>query len=62
MVTVSDAAKLLGVSRARVLQFIDDGRLAAKKVTPKLYLLELRDIRRFSAVPRTPGRKKEKSA
>lgn len=62
MLTVSDAAKLLGVTRARVLQFIDDARLPATKVTPKLYLLDAADVKRFSRIPRRPGRKHKNSA
>lgn len=62
MVTVSDAAKILGVSPCRVLQFIDDGRIKATKMTPRLYVIDIREVRRFSQIPRKPGRKSQKRA
>lgn len=57
MVTVQAAARMLGVTHNRVLQFIEAGRLSATKVTPRLYLLDPADVRRFSRIPRKPGRK-----
>lgn len=61
MVTVQEAARRLGVSRARVQQFIDDGRLPATKITPRMYLLDAKDIRQLAAVPRKAGRRPKKS-
>lgn len=61
MITVSDTAKMLGVTRARVLQFINEQRLRATKVAPKLYLLDVGDVRQFSRIPRNPGRKTKNS-
>lgn len=61
MVTVQEAARRLGVSRARVQQFIDNGRLPATKITPRMYLLDARDIRQFAAIPRKAGRRPKKS-
>lgn len=62
MLTVTAAAQMLGVTRNRVLQFIAEDRLPATKVAPKLYLLDVADVRRFSAIPRKPGRKHKNSA
>lgn len=63
MTTVSDAAKTLGVTRARVLRFINEGRLPAQR--DKLtgwFLIDAADLRSFAKVPRNPGRKPKKSA
>jgi len=57
MVTVKEAAKQLGLSRARVQQFIDEGRLPAQKVASRIYLLDAKDVRKFSRIPRKAGRK-----
>lgn len=46
-VTVADAAEILGVSRQRVRQFIDDGRLAVASRHPKLLLLDGASLKRF---------------
>lgn len=58
MLTVSVAAKKLGVSHGRVLQFIASGRLRADRVSPRLYLIDPKEIRRFASIPRPAGRKK----
>ena len=57
MITVSRAAQVLGVSRRRVLQFIQDGRLKGEQVTPRLWLLDAGDVSRFGREERRPGRK-----
>lgn len=55
MATVAEAAGILGVSPRRVLQFITEGRLPAQRVTPRLYLLNVDDVRRFAKKPRETG-------
>lgn len=55
MTTVAEAAEILKVSPRRVLQFITEGRLAAQRVTPRLYLLNLDDVKRFAEKPRETG-------
>lgn len=55
MTTVAEAAQLLDVSPRRVLQFISEGRLPAQRVTPRLYLLNLEDVREFAKQPRETG-------
>jgi excisionase family DNA binding protein len=52
--TVSQAAKRLGISRARIHQFIREGRLIA--IQPgREYFIARADIDEFSTVPRPPG-------
>lgn len=63
MTTVAEAAKLLEVSPRRVLQFITEGRLSAQRVTPRLYLLDIEDVKQFAKTPRetgNPGLKKSR--
>jgi len=55
MATVAEAAKLLGVSPRRVLQFIEDGRLRAHRVTPRLYVLDRSEVEQFAKMPRESG-------
>ena len=55
MTTVAEAAKLLKVSVRRVHDFITEGRLPAKMITPRLYLLDLKDIEKFAKIPRKTG-------
>ncbi len=60
LVTVADAAKHLGVTSMRVLQFIRDDRLKATKLSAKMYLVDADDLQRFSKIPRDNGRPKKK--
>lgn len=60
LVTVADAAKYLGLTSIRVLQFIRDDRIKATKVSDRLYLVDADDLRRFSSLPRKTGRPKQK--
>ena len=63
MTTVSDAAKTLGVTRARVLKFITEGRLPAQRDSlTGWYLIEATALKSFEKIPRKPGRKPKKSA
>ena len=63
MVTIKQAAKRLKVGRARVQQFIEDGRLRAHKDSLSgWYLIDPTDLASFSKIPRNPGRKPKKSA
>ena len=44
--TVRDAARLLGVSRRRVLQMIESKRLRARQINPRLWLVSSGSIER----------------
>ena len=52
-ISVSQAAKILGVSRSRVHQYIAEGRLGTKRVGQSFVLNE-RDVERFK--PQRAGR------
>lgn len=69
-ITVTEAADLLDVTRQRVLQFIDEGRLPARKIGP-IYLIQKADLeplknlkrgRPRKAKPKAKGGKKKPSA
>ena len=62
MATVAEAANILGVSPRRVLQFINEGRLPAQRVTARLYLLNVDDVKRFAKKPRETGNPNLKKA
>ena len=55
--TVREAAELLGVSRPRVWQFIEDGRLTPIRFGARSVLLSKRAIEEFAKLPRERGRK-----
>jgi excisionase family DNA binding protein len=50
-ITTSEAAEILGVTPARVRQFVLDGRLIGRKFGRDLLLDEL-EVRKFAAKPR----------
>jgi excisionase family DNA binding protein len=52
-ISTSDAAEILGVSRQRVLQFIQEGRLKATKLA-SVYLIKKSDLTEVKH--RKPGR------
>jgi excisionase family DNA binding protein len=51
LITTSEAAEILGVTPARVRQFVLDGRLNGRKVGRDL-LLDESEVRTFAAKPR----------
>lgn len=55
MLTVSEAADLLGVSPRRVHKFLSEGRLRYVRKSPRLFLLRPSDVRRFKLIPRLSG-------
>lgn len=59
LLSVTQAAKEIGVNRARVLVFIEEKRLRARKAGNQ-YVLKASDVRGFKAVARDPGRPKKK--
>jgi excisionase family DNA binding protein len=61
LLSVTQAAKEIGVNRARVLVFIEEKRLPAQKAG-KQYVLKASDVKRFKAVARDPGRPKKRDA
>jgi excisionase family DNA binding protein len=56
LVTTKEAAQILGVTPARVRQFIKDGRLAAEK-RGRDHLLEDQEVQRFKRHGRRSGPK-----
>lgn len=46
-VTIAAAAEILGVSRQRVRQFVDAGRLEVASRHPKLLMLDGASLKRF---------------
>lgn len=59
MITLAEAARRLGRSRQRVAQFVAAGRLrSTRDQITGWHLLDERDVARFAATPRRPGRKK----
>lgn len=55
--TTPEAADALGVSRGRVIQFVRDGRLKAKRFG-KIFLYPAAAIEKLRKIPRKPGPKK----
>lgn len=55
LVTVKEAAELLGLSARRVRQFIEEGRLPGQKIG-RQWLLKRSDVIVFATKPRTVGR------
>lgn len=55
LISVSDAADVLGVSRQRVLQLIDLGKLGARKIAG-VYLISRPDVTTLKKTARKPGR------
>jgi excisionase family DNA binding protein len=56
-ITVTEAAAVMGVSRARVLVLIKQGRIPAEKIGMQ-FLLQRRDLAKVKALP--PGRPRKK--
>ncbi len=50
-----EAAAQLNLSRQRVFVLVDDGRLGKKQADGR-YQITQRDIDKFKAIPRKPGR------
>lgn len=55
MTTVKDAAKILKVSTRRVHQFIEDGRLRATPINPRMYMLDVNEVKKLASIPRKTG-------
>jgi hypothetical protein len=55
--SVPDAAALLGVTERRVLVFIDEGRIDAKRLKRE-WVLSLASVKAFKRKPRPGGRPK----
>lgn len=54
--TTAECAEKIGVSKRRVLQFIEQDRLPARKISHAWYVIE-NDLERFMAIPRPVGNK-----
>jgi excisionase family DNA binding protein len=48
-ITTDKAAKLLGVSRRRVLQLIESGALEATKLNPRLWMIKRESVEEYRA-------------
>ncbi|HEX4610207.1 MAG TPA: helix-turn-helix domain-containing protein [Urbifossiella sp.] len=57
LMTVKEAAEALGVTKARVDQFISDGSLSVAAKAGAVRLLSRKAVAAFAAVPRKPGPK-----
>lgn len=55
MITQAEAARILGVSRARVGQMIDTGLLPAVERPVLTRFVQRADVERLKATPRRPG-------
>ena len=55
MLTVTEAAAVIGVSPRRVHKFLDEGRLPFVRKSPRLFLLRPQDVTRFAKLPRLSG-------
>ena len=55
-ITVSEAAGILGVTRQRVLQYIDEGKLPAQRIGP-IYVVRRADLEPLKHVKRGRPRK-----
>jgi len=55
LISVTEAARRLGLSPQRVRQFVESGRLRARKVGAQ-WVIRAADLRRFANKPRRPGR------
>jgi len=59
-ITVAEAADLLEISKRRVQKLIEEERLKATRMTPRLYLLLREDVLAFAKEDRPPGRPTDK--
>ena len=55
LITISAAAELLGVEPRTVRYHVTAGHLGAVAVTPRLYLLDRREVEKFRPAPRGPA-------
>ena len=56
LITQSEAARILGVSRQRVRQLVDSGQLRVAATVAGAKLLDSRRVSTFAAKPRQSGR------
>ena len=49
--TAGEAASLLGISRSRVLHLVRTGRIEARRIGERMYLLESKDVAAYAASP-----------
>lgn len=58
--TIPEAADKLGLSPQRVWRFVQEGRLKATKMHPRLWVIREEDLEEFSKEERRPGRPPKK--
>jgi len=55
VVSVKQAAEFLGLHEQTVREYLRAGRIKAQRIG-RVYVIDERDLRRFLATPRKPGR------
>jgi excisionase family DNA binding protein len=60
--TVSEAARILGISVQRVRQLIADEQLKAEPIHERLWAIPTKELERFRRTPRPDGVHKDKRA
>ena len=57
VISVSDAAALLGVTTGRVRQLLDSRKISGKKLSERAWAVELRSVEEYAKSYRKPGPK-----
>lgn len=57
LISVAEAARIIGVTTGRVRQLIDDGRLTAEPLGKRSLVVERNSVIRYAKSPRLPGPK-----
>lgn len=61
MMTVKEAAEVVGVTPRRLRRYIEDGRLPARRVGARLFVLDEEEVRKFRPLPYGRPRKQEET-
>lgn len=56
LLSPTEAARRLGISRKRIYQFIAEDRIAVEQVVGGGIAIDECEVERFAALPRPPGR------
>lgn len=57
VISVKDAAALLGVTTGRVRQLIGDGTIIAHELSERAWAVELKSVQKYAKAYRKPGPK-----
>jgi hypothetical protein len=60
-ITVGQTAVRLGVTRGRVWQMILAGQINARRLSPRVVLIDVKELAKSSVKNRKPGRPKRKA-